>query len=206
MNFATIQSYVEEILERELGRDNNIGEVEVQQVINDVHKQFVARTHLLHGSAHIVTESDVFRYNLPPKMLTIDRVTLNRSKLNPATDDDMDRLSADGTWYPNRFTVGTAILTTGTGLDDITSGGVFNGTVPVVYTVEIDGTGTPDTFKWAKDGTEQATTVSVSTSAVTLDSGVTVLWAANTSHTSGNIWTFTASGIPAVGSNSFVND
>ena len=49
MNFGMIESYVEEILERELGLNNGIGEVEIQQVINDVHKQFVGRTHLLHG-------------------------------------------------------------------------------------------------------------------------------------------------------------
>jgi len=207
MNFGTIESYVELVLERELGPNNDVGEVEIQQVINDVHKQFVGRTHLLHGSAHIKTESDVFRYPQPPKMLTPYRVTLNRNKLNVATVDDLDRINTDGTWYPNRFKVGTAVLTTGVGLDDITAGGIFTGTFPIVYTVTVDGAAaSPETFKWAKDGTEQANTVNMSTSAITLDSGVTVLFAATTGHTDDDVWTFVASQTPSVSSNEWVND
>ena len=139
-------------------------------------------------------------------MIVPTRVTLNRKRLRIAQLEDLDRLNNDGTWYPNQFTVGTATLTSGSGLDDITAGGTFTGTYPITYTIEVDGTGSPDTFKWAKDDVEEATTVSMSTSAVTLDLGVTVLWAANTGHTSGNIWTFLASGTPSVSSNTFVVD
>lgn len=206
MNYAKIQSYVREILERLLGSDTNIGETEIQQVINDVHREFVADTHLLHGSAHIKTEDSVDRYPYPPRMLTSTRVTLSRVKLDRATLDDLDGINPDGTWYPDKFVVGTASLTTGSGLDDITSGGVFTGTFPITYTVKVDATGSPDTFTWTKDGVEQATGVSMSTSAVTLDLGVTVLFAATTGHTLNNVWTFTASGTPSVSSNSWVND
>ena len=206
MNYALIQSYIKEIIERETGETQPVGDTEIQQAINDVHREFVARTHLLHGSAHVITETDVDRYDYPPRMLTTTRVTLSRKKLLRATFDDLDNLTTDGTWYPNKFTVGSATLTTGSGLDDITAGGVFTGTFPISYTVKVDATGTPDTFAWSKDGTEQATGVSMSTSAITLDLGVTVLWASNTSHTLNDVWTFLASGVPATGTKSWVND
>ena len=206
MNFAKIQSYVKDILERELKSNQPIGDTEISQVINDVHAQFVGKTNLLHSSAHILTEEGVVRYTSPSEMIAPTRVTLNRKRLRIAQLEDLDRLNNDGTWYPNQFTVGTATLTSGSGLDDITAGGTFTGTYPITYTIEVDGTGSPDTFKWAKDDVEEATTVSMSTSAVTLDLGVTVLWAASTGHTSGNIWTFLASGTPSVSSNTFVVD
>ena len=41
MNFAKIQSYVKDILERELKSNQPIGDTEISQVINDVHAQFV---------------------------------------------------------------------------------------------------------------------------------------------------------------------
>jgi len=206
MNFARIQSYVKEILEREIGIGKRIGETEMQQVINDVHREFVGKTNLLHSSAHIVTEASTPRYKAPPNMIIPTRVTLNRKRIGITQLEDLDRSNSDGTWYPNFFIVNIANLTTGSGLNDITSGGTFTGTVPIVYTVEIDGTGSPDTFKWAKDGTNQASTVNLSTSAVTLDLGVTVLWAANSGHTSGDIWTFTASGVPITSTKNWVED
>lgn len=79
---------------------------------------------------------------------------------------------------------------TGTGLDDATSGGTFKKQSDYDYRVEIDGTGTPDTFKWSDDGgsTWEATGVAITGAAQTLSRGVTVTFAATTGHTSGDYW------------------
>ena len=82
----------------------------------------------------------------------------------------------------------------GTGLDDASSSGSFTGTESTEYLVEIDATGTPDTFKWSKDGgaTWEATGVSITGAAQLLDGGVSVTFAATTGHTLGDQWTIKA--------------
>jgi hypothetical protein len=87
--------------------------------------------------------------------------------------------------------VGTASFT-GTGLNDLTSGGTFTGSSALNYKIEIDATGTPDTFKWSDDGgtTWDATGVAITGSAQTLNHGVTVTFGATTGHTLGDYWTF----------------
>jgi len=84
----------------------------------------------------------------------------------------------------------------GAGLDDLTSGGTFSADSAdnVDYYVEIDGTGTPDTFKWSKDGgsTFEATTVAITGLAQTLDNGVTITFGATTGHTLADKWRFSA--------------
>ncbi len=88
-------------------------------------------------------------------------------------------------------TVGTTTFT-GTGLNDLTSGGTFTGSSALNYKVEIDATGTPDTFKWSDDGgtTWDATGVAITGGAQTLNHGVTVTFVATTGHTVGDYWTF----------------
>lgn len=81
---------------------------------------------------------------------------------------------------------------TGTGLNDMTTGGEFTGDADIEFEVEIDATGTPDTFKWSKDGVEQDTGVSITGSDQTLSDGVTVTFDATTGHTLAEKWTFTA--------------
>jgi len=85
--------------------------------------------------------------------------------------------------------VGTESFT-GTGLDDLTYGGQYGHRADLTYRVEIDGTGTTDTYKWSKDGgsTWEATTVSCTTTAADLDNGVTVTFAAITGHTATDYW------------------
>ena len=82
----------------------------------------------------------------------------------------------------------------GAGLDDCTSGGTFSGGSNIDYVVEIDGTGTPDTFKWSDDdgSTWDVSTVNITGAAQTLNNGVTITFAATTGHTSGDRWSFTA--------------
>ncbi len=76
--------------------------------------------------------------------------------------------------------------------DDMTTGGTYLGYEDLTYVVEIDGTGTPDTFKWSDDGgsTWDATGVEITGSAQSLNYGVTVTFTATTGHTLGDKWTF----------------
>lgn len=85
--------------------------------------------------------------------------------------------------------VGTASFT-GAGLNDATFGGTYIGGGQT-YKVEIDGAGTPDTFRWSDDGgsTWNASTVAITGTAQTLSNGVTVTFGATTGHTATEFWT-----------------
>ncbi len=84
-----------------------------------------------------------------------------------------------------------AVTFTGAGLNNMTAGGSFSGTTALRYKIEIDGTGTPDAFKWSDDGgtSWDANAVAITGSAQTLNNGVTVTFATTTGHTVGNYWT-----------------
>ena len=104
-------------------------------------------------------------------------------------------------WHPGTGQLGNNVGTAkfgGTGLNDATAGGTYTGTGITTYLIVIDGTGTPDTFKWSTDGgtTWKATTVSITGAAQTLNLGVTVTFAATTGHTAADAWEFTAKGAP----------
>lgn len=94
-----------------------------------------------------------------------------------------------------------ALTFTGAGLNDMAHGknSRFTFATDLNYKVEIDGTGTPNTFKWSDDGgsTWDATGVSITGSDQTLNNGVTIRFGATTGHTSTNNWTWTARGITA---------
>jgi hypothetical protein len=87
------------------------------------------------------------------------------------------------------------VLTTGSGLDDITSGGTHVVPVPfsgrTVFTFTVDKTGATDTFTTTRDGVTLRTGQDMSTSAITVrgGDGITVLWAAATGHTLSDVWT-----------------
>lgn len=87
-----------------------------------------------------------------------------------------------------------AITFTGVGIDDMSNGGEFTGNSDIDYEVEIDGTGTPDTYKWRKNGaaTYEAENVNIDGSDQLLDNGVTIKFNVTTGHTLGDKWTFTA--------------
>ena len=89
--------------------------------------------------------------------------------------------------------VGATSQSTGSGLNDITFAGPYVGTTAVTYYVKIDATGTPDTFSWSKDNfsSTEATGVSLTGSAQTLDSGVTITAGATTGHTLNDVWQMT---------------
>ena len=87
---------------------------------------------------------------------------------------------------------------TGSGLNDLTITGynanTSSGEVGRSYKVQIDSTGTPDTFKWSRDGGSnwKATSKAITGSSQILEGDVAVTFAATTGHTSGNNWAFTA--------------
>lgn len=89
--------------------------------------------------------------------------------------------------------LGATTQSTGSGLNDITFGGLFTGATSVTYYVKIDATGTPDTFSWSKDNfsTTEATGVSLTGSAQTLDNGITITASATTGHTLNDVWQMT---------------
>jgi len=74
------------------------------------------------------------------------------------------------------------------GLDDLTAGGSHSGSTCSYFEIEIDGTGTPDTFKWRKNEGSYTETVSITGSAQDLSDGVTVTFGATTGHTLGDKW------------------
>lgn len=99
--------------------------------------------------------------------------------------------SRTGTGFWNYSSIGSPVIT-GAGLDDATSGGTYTGTGGTnTYDVEIDATGTPDTFKWRKNSGSYTTGVSVTGSAQTLTDGVQITFAATTGHTLGDSWRIT---------------
>ena len=86
-----------------------------------------------------------------------------------------------------------AVVFTGSGLNDATSGGTYTGTVNATYTVIIDSSAaSPDTFKWKKNSGSFTTGVVMTGSAQTLSDGVTITFAATDGHTLNDQWVITA--------------
>jgi len=85
-----------------------------------------------------------------------------------------------------------AVTFVGVGLNDLTLKGVHTADA-VNYKVEIDGVGTPDTFKWSDSGgaTWNATLVAITGSDQPLNNGVVIIFGATTGHTLGDYWTWT---------------
>ena len=77
---------------------------------------------------------------------------------------------------------------TGSGLDDLTSSGTYTGAEDALFQVEIDATGTPDTFKWRKDAGSWTTGVGITGSAQSLSEGVSIIFGATTGHTVTDYW------------------
>jgi len=87
------------------------------------------------------------------------------------------------------------VFFTGTGLNDLTTGGTFTGTANRSFRVQIDSVGATDTFSWTKTSTAtpivwDATTVPISAGTTTLTEGITISFAALTGHTLNDRWDF----------------
>ena len=78
----------------------------------------------------------------------------------------------------------------GTGNNDITISGNYNGSIKDTLVVQIDATGTPDTFQWSLDDglTWEETGVDCSVTDILLDHGIYVRWANASSHTLDDHW------------------
>jgi len=78
----------------------------------------------------------------------------------------------------------------GTGSDDITISGNYNGVWTNTLRIKIDGTGTPNTFTWSIDGgsTWEATGVDCSTTDILLQDGIYVKWTSTTGHVLDDYW------------------
>jgi len=83
---------------------------------------------------------------------------------------------------------------TGTGLDDLSTTHPPDAGSPIRnFRVEIDATGSPDTFKWSKDGgsTWEATGIEITGSDQVLTEGVAIRFTNTTGHTLGDRWDWT---------------
>jgi len=76
----------------------------------------------------------------------------------------------------------------GDGLNDVTWGAAFSGAASADFEVVIDAIGTPDTFKWRKDGGSWTEDVAITGAAQTLSDGQTITFAATTGHTLTDQW------------------
>jgi hypothetical protein len=95
-------------------------------------------------------------------------------------------VNPSGSWFAAGI---QPVAFTGSGLNDATSGGTYTAAVFHTYSVIIDGTGTPDTFKWNVDSGAFTAGVHITGSAQAIGTdGVTIQFAATHGHTLGNQW------------------
>jgi hypothetical protein len=94
-------------------------------------------------------------------------------------------------------TTGT-VAHTGTGLDDmtLTAANTYTGHLDATWRVECDGTGTPDTFRWSKDGgttwqSPETVAIAGAGTSMILEDGIAIEFAATTGHTATDYWEFT---------------
>jgi hypothetical protein len=111
-------------------------------------------------------------------------------------------------------TIGPAVFS-GSGVNDATSGGHYTaGAANAQYAVTISRTGTPDYFRWSKNGGKLSSPIAITGSAQPITDGVTITFSAITGHTLNDSWsiavsangsvsgyTVTQHGIGAVGRN-----
>lgn len=85
---------------------------------------------------------------------------------------------------------------TGSGLDDLSADGTFSSREDIGYRIEIDGTGTPDTFAVSRDGgiTYQDRTTEMTGEWQQVGYGLSVKFAATTGHDSGDYWDIACTG------------
>lgn len=76
----------------------------------------------------------------------------------------------------------------GVGLNNLAWGVAFSAADSAYFEVVIDGTGTPDTFKWRKNGGAWTEDVAITGAAQTLSDAQTITFAATTGHTLNDQW------------------
>jgi len=76
----------------------------------------------------------------------------------------------------------------GSGLNDTSWGTAYSAASSAYFEVVIDTEGTPDKFKWRKNGGSWTTLVSITGAAQTLSDGQTITFASTTGHTLNDQW------------------
>jgi len=101
--------------------------------------------------------------------------------------------------------IGAVVQTTGSGLNDATSGGTSTALVDHVYNVKITTAGGTDHYELSTDGGAYGSSIALTGSAQTLANGVTITFAATTGHTLGDIFTITVTAGVAVAASTLMN-
>jgi hypothetical protein len=126
--------------------------------------------------------------------------TTNGGQLKTDSPWRTDLPSRSGMVAYNYASISAAFFS-GAGLDDLTTSlTTTTVTVDRYYVVEIDLTGTPDTFRWSKDNgvTWDAAGVAITGASQDLIEGAAVTFGATTGHILGDRWKFTAGARKAV--------
>jgi hypothetical protein len=113
----------------------------------------------------------------------------NKAFIHNADDYDAGQIKS-----VQEAALGAVDSTNVAGLDDMSRSGNYNGNANNVYRIQIDATGTPDTFSWSRDGSTTwiQTGVSITGSPQLLENGVWITFAATTGHTLADYWTVDA--------------
>lgn len=106
------------------------------------------------------------------------------------TIDSVDQNSAQEAGVNDEYT--GFVRVTGATEKTITISGNYSDSVTRVYKIEIDGVGTPNTFKWSDDNgaTWQATGVNCDVVPIVLNHGVSIAFTVTIGHAVGQFWTF----------------
>ncbi len=106
--------------------------------------------------------------------------------------------------FGQAVTIGPATFS-GVGLNDAISGGRYV-TAPAnaVYAIVISATGTPDQFKWSKNGGALSGPINITGAVQTITDGVTVTFAATTGHTLADSWSITTTASGSGNASSFI--
>jgi hypothetical protein len=117
---------------------------------------------------------------------------------NLISGENLLAISQNGRWSINKPTniIMESSAFQGNVLNDLIPSGIYDARITRGFNIEIDGAGTPDTFKWSVSTggsfVEQANSVPITAGAIALDWGVEITFGATTGHTLGDKWAFRA--------------
>lgn len=139
----------------------------------------------INGSA--ITQTDAAKFT--SDVLTCGLSAGNKAWFTNSTDNLKYATISGSLLTPSSI---AAVVFSGSGLNDATSGGTYTGSATATYIAIVDSSAaSPDTFKWNKNGGSYTTGVSMSAGAHTLSDGVTITFAATDGHTLNDQWTIT---------------
>lgn len=90
----------------------------------------------------------------------------------------------------NSDTISSTVFT-GTGINDLDAIGPYIGTVSTTFSIQIDGTSSPNTFKWRKGSGTWVTGVAITGSNQVLQENFAVKFSVITGHTLNDLWVVT---------------